>query len=193
MQIVLNSVGSTGDIMPFLVLGRELKDLGHSVTLAAPPNFQLMAEGAGLDFAAVGPFWQNEWASELVANIINEPDPQKHWRTFFEGFSSVVPAMFRDLIKVCEQADVLVASCYSFVAHMVQERLGIPFVSIRLAHFGEEDEVTRKMAGKVINRFRRELGFAALNDPFGKDSHSSLLALYAISPGLTGFSKSHAP
>jgi UDP:flavonoid glycosyltransferase YjiC (YdhE family) len=27
MRIVLNTVGSTGDVMPFLALGQELKDL----------------------------------------------------------------------------------------------------------------------------------------------------------------------
>ena len=74
MRIVLNSVGSTGDIMPFLALGQELKELGHSVVLAAPPNFQLMVEGIGLEFAAVGPFWENEWASQLSMNMVNAPD-----------------------------------------------------------------------------------------------------------------------
>jgi len=60
MRIVLNSVGSTGDVMPFLALGQELKQQGHAVILAAPPNFQPMAEGIGIDFAPVGPFWENE-------------------------------------------------------------------------------------------------------------------------------------
>lgn len=102
MRIVLNSVGSTGDIMPFLALGQELKALGHSVVLAAPPNFQPMAEGVAIEFAPVGPFWENQWASELSMRMVNEPDPTRQWRRFFEGFSFAVPAMFRDLSNVCE-------------------------------------------------------------------------------------------
>jgi sterol 3beta-glucosyltransferase len=193
MRIVLNSVGSTGDVMPFLALGQELKELGHSVILAAPPNFQPMAEGTGIDFAPVGPFWENEWASQLSMQMVNEPDPTRQWSIFFEGFSFAVPAMFRDLSNVCEEADALVASCYSFAAHMVQETLGIPFITVRLAHFGEEDQVTKKKAGEAINRSRCQLGFQSLNDPFGEDSHSRFMALYAISPGLTGFSPQQAP
>lgn len=193
MRIVLNTVGSTGDVMPFLALGQELKDLGHSPVLAAPPNFQLMAEGTGMEFAPIGPFWENGWASQLSIDMISEPDPTRQWRIFFEGFSFAVPAMFQDLCKVCHEADALVASCYSFAAHMVQEALGIPFATIRLAHFGEEDQMTRELAGEAINRCRSQLGFKALDDPFGKDSHSRLLALYAISPGLTGYNPRQAP
>jgi sterol 3beta-glucosyltransferase len=193
MRIVLNSVGSTGDVMPFLALGQELKELGHSVVLAAPPNFQPMAEGTGIDFAAVGPFWENEWASQLSMRMVNEPDYTRQWSIFFEGFSFAVPAMFRDLSNVCEEADALVASCYSFAAHMVHETLGVPFITVRLAHFGEEDRETREKAGDAINCCRCQLGFRPLADPFGKDSHSRFLALYAISPGLTGYSPQQAP
>jgi sterol 3beta-glucosyltransferase len=193
MRIVLNSVGSTGDVMPFLALGQELKELGHSVILAAPPNFQPMAEGTGIDFAPVGPFWENEWASQLSMQMVNEPDPTRQWSIFFAGFSFAVPAMFRDLSNVCEAADVLVASCYSFAAHMVQETLGIPFITVRLAHFGEENQATKEKAGEAINRCRCQLGFRAVDDPFGEDSHSQFMALYAISPGLTGFSPHQAP
>lgn len=76
---------------------------------------------------------------------------------------------------------------------MVQETLRIPLITVRLAHFGEEDNATKAHAGEAINCCRRELGFPILNDPFGEDSHSRLLALYAISPGLTGYSSRRAP
>jgi sterol 3beta-glucosyltransferase len=193
MRIVLNSVGSTGDIMPFLALGQELKELGHSVVLAAPPNFQLMVEGIGLEFAAVGPFWENEWASQLSMNMVNAPDRTRQWQIFFEGFSFAVPAMFKDLSKICADADALVASCYSFAAHMVHEALKIPFITIRFAHFGEENEITKELAGGAINQCRIQMGFLPLRDPFGADAHSSLLSLYAISPGLTGYPTRQAP
>jgi UDP:flavonoid glycosyltransferase YjiC (YdhE family) len=193
MRIVLNSVGSTGDIMPFLALGQELTKLGHSVVLAAPPNFKIMTDGTDIGFEPVGPFWENDWASRLSMNMVEEPDPTRQWQTFFSGFAFTIPAMLRDLCHACEGADVLVASNYSFAAHMAHEQLGIPFVTIRLAHFGEEDRLTRDHAGQAINDCRRQLGFPALRDPFGKDSHSPLLSLYAISPGLTGYSGREAP
>ncbi len=86
------------------------------MVLAAPPNFQLMVEGIGLEFAAVGPFWNNEWASQFSMNMVNAPDRTRQWQIFFEGFSFAVPAMFKDLSKICADADALVASCYSFAA-----------------------------------------------------------------------------
>jgi sterol 3beta-glucosyltransferase len=53
MRILLLTVGTRGDIQPFVALGRRLMARGHSVTLAAPSGFRAMAEAAGLTFHAL--------------------------------------------------------------------------------------------------------------------------------------------
>ena len=47
---VLVALGSSGDVHPFLGLGRELRRRGHRVTLVAAGWFRQVAEGAGLEF-----------------------------------------------------------------------------------------------------------------------------------------------
>jgi UDP:flavonoid glycosyltransferase YjiC (YdhE family) len=37
MRIALATVGTTGDVRPFLVLGRALRDAGHKVTAVTWP------------------------------------------------------------------------------------------------------------------------------------------------------------
>ena len=54
MHAVLTPVGSSGDVNPFVIVGRELRRRGHLVTLIAPAVFAGVASNAGLDFVPVG-------------------------------------------------------------------------------------------------------------------------------------------
>ena len=50
MKITLLSVGSTGDVRPFILIGRELKSRGHEVTVTAFSRFGNAVTAAGLKF-----------------------------------------------------------------------------------------------------------------------------------------------
>ncbi|MDF1496968.1 MAG: glycosyltransferase [Patescibacteria group bacterium] len=53
-KIILASVGSRGDMEPFLTIGEMLKKKGHHVICAFPEQFRSLAEDAGLEFASLG-------------------------------------------------------------------------------------------------------------------------------------------
>lgn len=55
MRITMFSLGSRGDIEPMIVLGRRLKQAGHTPLLATSPDFAELAVASGLDFAPLGP------------------------------------------------------------------------------------------------------------------------------------------
>ena len=50
MKITMITLGSTGDVRPYMLLGRELHERGHEVTIAAFAPFQGMIEEAGMSF-----------------------------------------------------------------------------------------------------------------------------------------------
>lgn len=54
LNIVLQCVGSKGDVQPFIALGTELQKYGHRVRLATHSVFQDFVQSAGLDFYAIG-------------------------------------------------------------------------------------------------------------------------------------------
>ncbi|MEL6535199.1 MAG: nucleotide disphospho-sugar-binding domain-containing protein [Bacteroidota bacterium] len=54
MKVLLVSVGTRGDMEPFLAIGELLKAQGHEVTCAFPEQFQNLAEQSGLAFASLG-------------------------------------------------------------------------------------------------------------------------------------------
>lgn len=54
MNIVLQVVGSRGDVQPFVALGNELQKYGHRVRLATHDIFKTFVTNAGLEFYPIG-------------------------------------------------------------------------------------------------------------------------------------------
>jgi UDP:flavonoid glycosyltransferase YjiC (YdhE family) len=54
LKIILISVGTRGDVEPFLAIGELLRDKGHQVICAFPEQFRELTEGSGLSFASLG-------------------------------------------------------------------------------------------------------------------------------------------
>jgi len=54
MNIVVQIVGSRGDVQPFIALGKHLQGYGHRVRIATHPTFKDFVEETGLEFFSIG-------------------------------------------------------------------------------------------------------------------------------------------
>src|SRR5690606_21817703 len=54
MKVILTSIGTRGDMEPFLAIGELLKQRGHDVICLFPEQFRSLAEDSGLGFASLG-------------------------------------------------------------------------------------------------------------------------------------------
>ena len=54
MKIVIQIIGSRGDIQPFIALGKVLKTYGHHIRVATHPTFKDFVTENGLEFYSVG-------------------------------------------------------------------------------------------------------------------------------------------
>ena len=68
LNVVIQIVGSRGDVQPFLSLGLTLKKFGHRVRLATHPTFQTFIEEQGLEFFSIGGD-----PAELMAFMVKNP------------------------------------------------------------------------------------------------------------------------
>jgi UDP:flavonoid glycosyltransferase YjiC (YdhE family) len=69
MQVVIQVVGSRGDVQPFVALGKILKDTyGHRVRLATHPTFKQFVTENGLEFFSIGGD-----PAELMAFMVKNP------------------------------------------------------------------------------------------------------------------------
>ena len=54
LNIVIQVVGSRGDVQPFIALGSELQRHGHRVRLATHGQFDKFVRDSGLEFFSIG-------------------------------------------------------------------------------------------------------------------------------------------
>lgn len=81
LNIVIQVVGSRGDVQPFVALGKVLKDTyGHRVRLATHPNFKDFIQESGLEFFSIGGD-----PSRLMAFMVKNPSLMPGFRTLLSG------------------------------------------------------------------------------------------------------------
>jgi len=72
MKVVLISIGTRGDMEPFLAIGEILRDKGHQVICAFPEQFRQLAEDATLNFASLGTEYLALLESDLGKEAMGE-------------------------------------------------------------------------------------------------------------------------
>lgn len=131
LHVILCSIGSHGDVHPFVGLGRELLGRGHRVTLATNSYFEPLVRRAGLEFVEIGTAEEFHRLTEN-AEIWH---PTKGWKAIFTG--GVFPAMqqmYDAMQRVASPAPTVIgASTLAFGARVFGEKHGVPVLSIHLA------------------------------------------------------------
>jgi UDP:flavonoid glycosyltransferase YjiC (YdhE family) len=129
MHAILLTVGTDGDIVPFVGLGSRLRARGHRVTLAANEHFRDVALEQGLEFHSL--VFDPEYR-ELLAN----PDIWHPTRSAFLGIQwgkKLLERQYELIAQLATEPDsVLIANPGILSARIAHETLGRPLVSIVL-------------------------------------------------------------
>jgi UDP:flavonoid glycosyltransferase YjiC (YdhE family) len=129
MHAILASMGSDGDVYPFVALASTLRARGHRVTLAANEQYEAFARRQGFAFRAL--VSDEEWKQ-----LLTTPDVWHPVKSAFVGARWVLPLLERQYNLLSELARdgeaVLVAYPPVFAARLVQEKLSRPMASIVL-------------------------------------------------------------
>jgi UDP:flavonoid glycosyltransferase YjiC (YdhE family) len=81
LNVVIQVVGSRGDVQPFIALGKVLKDIyGHRVRLATHPNFKTFVQENGLEFFSIGGD-----PSLLMGFMVKNPGLMPRFRSLLSG------------------------------------------------------------------------------------------------------------
>lgn len=159
-HVVLSTIGSAGDVNPFVAIGRELRRRGHRVTLVTNPYFESLAVQAGLDFVPLG-------AAEDYANAIADPglwDSRSGFRVLARRV--LIPAirpLYRILTGLLDSSTILVSQGQTFGAHLVHEKHGAPFVTIQLQPAAFRSSHDAPLFPAWIPRFARPAVYAILD------------------------------
>ena len=160
MQITMLSVGSTGDVRPYVLLGQELQARGHRVTISAFPRFQEMVENAGLVFYPI-----RGSAESMMASIM-EPDTNAftYLPRLWRGVKDAAPQMLRDMTDSCRGADAMVCNFFGSVFYSIAEKYDIPCIQSHLFPMDPTGDfpissVRNQRLGTLVNRSSYRLGY----------------------------------
>ena len=132
-RIVLATIGSLGDLHPFIAIGRALVEQGARVTLAVPEDGVAKARAAGLEARAILPSYASICArlglteAEVAARVIDD--------TGFVIDEIIMPTLSestRALDEVASGADVIAGSVFALAAGIVAEKQAVPFAAVVL-------------------------------------------------------------
>jgi len=132
-KIVLATIGSLGDLHPFIAIGLALQARGFAVVLAVPADHVAKVEAAGLTgVAIVGGF-------DTLAKALGLPPEQAARRIMADQtylMDRILMPWLADsttaLDEAMDGAVALVASLFVFAAPIVAELRGVPLVNVLL-------------------------------------------------------------
>ena len=129
MHAILASLGTDGDVFPFIGLGARLRARGHRVTLAANEHYRSLAAAHDLQFRAMV-------SDEETHAFLSNPDlwhPLKGAGFIARWGARQLGLHYRLLAELAGDGDaVLAASLGVIAARLVQEKLSRPTASVVL-------------------------------------------------------------
>jgi UDP:flavonoid glycosyltransferase YjiC (YdhE family) len=130
-HFVLTTLGSLGDLHPYIAVGIGLRDRGHAVTIATSEIYRAKVEGEGLRFAPIRPD---------LGLLIDNPEVMRQLVHPRRGTEYVVRKVclpwieqtFEDTVSAARDADLLVGHPIAFATPTAAEYLTKPWVSVAL-------------------------------------------------------------
>jgi UDP:flavonoid glycosyltransferase YjiC (YdhE family) len=170
MEVLLVTVGSHGDVHPFIGLGIALRARGHNVKIAVNAHFESLAKQAGLEYIEMG-------TDESYREIARDPNLFKGVKAanaLCRHLGKNLPRMYEAITPhITPGQTVVVASSLALGARIARDKMDFPLVTIHLspAVFRSiEDPAVMaggppRIAPKFIHRLVRWIGDRFVVDP----------------------------
>ncbi|KAH8202508.1 hypothetical protein TruAng_003316 [Truncatella angustata] len=135
LNIVIQVVGSRGDVQPFVALGQELRQHGHRVRIATHNTFDKFVRDSGLKFYPIGGD-----PAELMAYMVKNPGLIPSMKSLKAGDIQRKRSMVAEMLDGCWRscidadpttaapfvADAIIANPPSFAHIHCAQALGVP-------------------------------------------------------------------
>jgi sterol 3beta-glucosyltransferase len=176
LKIIIPTIGSRGDVQPYINLAQGLRDAGHDVILATNPTLCPLVEQHGIRAAPVG----QAVDMGVEAERLLEKSFDNMWIGMIRMMrlgGRLVEEAFSDVLAACRDADLVVTSDTG--SGVVEaEKLGKPWMSVTLQPARlplvplEKPNLLAKLfswtLGKLFigptNRFRKKVGAPLVQD-----------------------------
>lgn len=173
-KIVVTTLGSLGDLHPYIAVGLELKARGHEVTIATTPFYRAKIEATGLGFHPMRPDLPSpeenpEFAAQVIAKVM---DVRKGGEYLIkELLAAHVREGYEDLREATRDADLLITHMITYAGPVLAQKTGIPWISTVLAPatiFSAYEPMVMPQMPSLSSLLRHSLTFSRLFHSFAK-------------------------
>ena len=161
-KIAMFTMGTRGDVQPYIYLAQALNQSGYEVTLGSHPCWRGLIEQSGILFVPIGPDIDIEEEAAIIRGKTKNPMVSM-LRTMNFVFR-IIQNSSRDVYQVCEGKDLIIVS-HSQMGDTEAEALGIPKVNVTL----QTEMIPEKLKKKGwLGRFVGRILGAQMAKPYNK-------------------------
>ncbi len=131
MKISIQTLGTLGDVLPFLTLAKALESAGHTVTLLAPRDHTQRIEAFGIEPAQPPGFSVSEWMAESERRG-TLGGPVAFFRDWPEMIRPHIEDVLERSLEAARGADLVLANPIAMPARIAAEHGRQPFVLMAL-------------------------------------------------------------
>ncbi len=212
MRIVLITIGARGDTEPFVALAVRLMRDGHSVRVAARPDFAGLAADHGVDFAPLGRPYQPFITGAAQASALGSGHLLRQARYGLEQRRYFSDRLGEDAWRAAQGADAIIYKYSWITGYTIAEKLGVPcaaampfpltptraFPSFLIGKGADRGRIAGRalwaLTGQVVWQLlrhddaalRRQLGLRRLpaGGPVARQEREGMPVCYAYSPAV---------
>ena len=182
LRIVIVTLGSRGDVQPFLNLGIGLREAGHDVQVATAENFKDLVKEQGLNFIPLRGDIKKMLSSPEGRQFFKSKNPITFVHRMKRASTELLQTMQDDILKALDGADACVFSYLCGPVLDVAEKTGLPcFLGILNPVLATSEypnfAVTLKNLGPHLNlltydllQFIMWIAFGSIRDRWRKES-----------------------
>ena len=123
MRITMITIGSTGDVRPYIILGRELKARGHDVAICAFSTFEKMVCSEGLRFKPL-----RGDVKELMGFLMNGATGVGFLKQARDGLLNLIDPLLEDMEAAVEDAEGIIGNYLGQVNQSLAEINRVPYI-----------------------------------------------------------------
>lgn len=200
-KILITTIGTRGDIQPYIGLSQKLLDFGYSVTLATNIKYESLVKKYDVPFCAIGNKKEN--SGQYIENLLEKNKTS----SINEGLNLLFKGMkesYNHIMSLCKNHDIVIG--HGFIGETEAEMNNLPFIRVSISPNLAQKKLWRSkniftnilvilekiavnsLIIKRYNRFREDVGAKKINI----DEYSSKPVLLPMSRHLVKSNKSWA-
>lgn len=164
MRITMICIGSTGDVRPYIVLGRELRARGHDIAICAFSDFEETVKKEGMRFKPI-----SGDVKVFMANIMKPgASGVGYLKQVRDSLREILEPFLNDLEAACADAEAVVATYFGQIVQSIAEVRRVPFFQTQYCPMDRTAQTPLVSApgqhgGKVWNIATYQLGYLLIS------------------------------